>query len=230
VVVAPKIEDPKPAPPVAVEQPKIEEAAPPPIEKPILPTTPLGKPAETVVEIVPETKPAPVQETTPPIQETTPVVVQPTVVPTATSDLAILGSFTDFSRKLEESSLAVCERFRLDGAVFDPLVWQLTPRIIGPLDKLVSQLKIYPSLQIEISAHTEALGVDEDNLRISESRINTVLDYMVKEGIAKERILAKGCGETMPVNHCRNGTNCSFEEHLANQRIEVKVLALDGKG
>jgi hypothetical protein len=33
----------------------------------------------------------------------------------------------------------------------------------------------------------------------------------------------------MPLNHCRNGTTCSMDEHLLNQRIEVKVLALDGK-
>ena len=56
-----------------------------------------------------------------------------------------------------------------------------------------------------------------------------MLDYLLREGIAKQRILVKGCGETMPVNHCRNGETCSMDEHMVNHRLEVKVLAVDGK-
>jgi outer membrane protein OmpA-like peptidoglycan-associated protein len=140
-----------------------------------------------------------------------------------------LGSFLDFSRKLDEGVVVVGERFQLDGAVYDPTVWQLTPRITGPLDKLISQLKIYPSVKIEIGSHTETLGVDQENLTISENRANTIMDYMLREGIARERITAKGFGETMPINHCHNGTPCNIEEHLVNQRLEIKVLSQDGK-
>ena len=70
-----------------------------------------------------------------------------------------IGSLHDFSRKLDNGNLAVGERFRLDGAVFDPGVWQLTPSIIGPRNQLVALLKNYPSLQVEISAQTKALGM-----------------------------------------------------------------------
>ncbi|MBI1226335.1 MAG: OmpA family protein [Bacteroidetes bacterium] len=169
------------------------------------------------------------QTTSVPIQVEIPIVQHTIPNPAPVADLNQLGSFLDFSRKLEEGNLVIGEHFRLDGAIYDPGVWQLTPRITGALDKLISQLKIYPSLQIEISSHTETLGVDEDNLHISENRASMVLDYLLREGISKERIVAKGCGETMPINHCRNGVTCSMEEHLVNQRLEVKVLALDGK-
>ena len=140
-----------------------------------------------------------------------------------------IAPFLDLTKKLEEGNLVAGTRFRLDGATYDPLVWQLTPRVTVMLDRLVAQMKIYPSLQIEISAHTESLGVDEDNLRLSQNRVETVLEYMVREGIDGQRIIAKGCGESMPLNHCRNGVNCSMAEYLINQRLEVKVLALDGK-
>lgn len=206
-------------PPTTIEEPVVEITATP-VESPILPPTPTEeeKTNKTVVE-------------TPsvPIQVEMPIALHQTPPPVPLADLGQLGSFLDFSSKLDEGNLVIGERFRLDGAVYDPAVWQLTPRITGPLDKLISQLKIYPSLQIEISSHTEALGLDEDNLRTSENRAGTVVDYMLRAGIASERILAKGCGETLPLNQCRNGVICSLEEHMVNQRLEVKVLALDGK-
>ncbi|MCU0345599.1 MAG: OmpA family protein [Saprospiraceae bacterium] len=207
---------PQPAPVEVVAAPKIEEPVAVPAEKPVLPKAEKieEKPVRNEVAGLPKTAPAPPTEG---------------VKTPAVADVSVLNPFVDLGIKLDEGSAAIGERFRLDGATFDPKVWQLTPRITAPLDKLVSQMKIHPSLQIEISAHTEALGVDEENLRLSEDRANTVLDYLVREGIAKGRIMAKGCGETMPLNHCRNGTTCSMDEHLLNQRIEVKVLALDGK-
>ncbi len=204
----------------AIQQPKAAE--------PILPSAkPMENPAEPVVDTTPQGIPTtPMQDPFAPNLE--PVPVAQTGQP-EDSYITQLGGFADFSRKLGNGSLAVGERFRLDGAVFDPGIWQLTPRVISPLNQLVSLLKNNRSLQVEISTHTEALGVDEDNLRVSESRASTVLDYLLREGIAKHRIMAKGCGETMPVNHCRNGETCSMDEHMLNHRIEVKVLALDGK-
>ncbi len=208
----------------AEEKPRVEIAAPS-IEKPILPPAPPTEEVKKEVVKIATTVEAP----TTPILVEMPIATHQTPAVNASTYMAQLGSLLDFSKKLDEGSLVVGEHFRLDGAVYDPGVWQLTPRVTGAVDKLVSQLKIYPSLQIEISSHTEALGVDEDNLRISENRARTIVDYLMREGIAKERILAKGCGETMPLNQCRNGTTCNMEEHLFNQRIEVKVLALDGK-
>lgn len=213
---APVVETvPPPAPaPVKMEEPKVE------------------KPAETVVEKPVEifkANPKPVQpeEAVASVQEPQPVAPEPSkAAPEETVQLAMLH---DFSSELENGSLAIGERFRLDGAIYDPRVWQLTPRIATPLDRLIGQLKTYPSVQIEISSHTEALGVDAENLRLSTNRVEMVVDYMLREGIDKNRIIAKGCGETMPLNHCRNGVNCSMAEHLFNQRLEIKVLAVDGK-
>ncbi len=226
VPVSPKLEE-KQAEPVAETPPSSLQKQK--AQEPVLPKeTKQEKPTEPIVETAPKSIETPIVKDEPfaPKQGTEPVAQ---VGEAEQSFLSQLGGFADFSRKLDNGSLAVGERFRLDGAVFDPGIWQLTPRIISPLNKLVALLKNNPSLQVEISAHTEALGVDEANLSISESRAGTILDYLLREGIAKQRIMAKGCGETMPVNHCRNGETCSMDEHMVNHRIEVKVLALDGK-
>ncbi len=208
------------------QAPKAKEPSPSPMQKPKDPSPVL--PSATI-------KPAPVEEVVvkKPVED--PFAPTETIKPTQSNNqpeqtyIAELGALGDFSRKLSNNSLTAGERFRLDGAAFDVGVWQLTPRIISPLNQLVALLKTYPSLQVEISTHTEALGVDEYNLRISESRAASILDYLLREGIAQRRIMTKGCGETMPLNHCRNGETCSMDEHMFNHRIEVKVLALDGK-
>ncbi len=203
-----------------------EKAEVTPVKTPVLPEAENTAPATQPVEAPPHEEEKAPQPTT---AREVPVPQAPAQPSEPARNLDQLGSFLDFSRKLDEGALVVGERFQLDGAVYDPTVWQLTPRITGPLDKLISQLKIYPSVKIEIGSHTETLGVDQENLTISENRASTILDYMLREGIARERITAKGFGETMPINHCHNGTPCSIEEHLVNQRLEIKVLSQDGK-
>ncbi|MCC6722935.1 MAG: PD40 domain-containing protein [Saprospiraceae bacterium] len=240
VVETKKIELPIATPPPA----KVEESPVQSVQKPQSqpvaveePTPKTHQKSEELKPVAPaETDKGPASEVVPPTTQSkdpfapTEVAEQkPKTLEPGKSYINQLGSFVDLSSKLDDGSLALGERFRLDGAVFDPNVWQLTPRVINPLNKLANLLKNYPSLQVEISAHTEALGVDETNLQISESRAGTILDYLVREGIDKRRILTKGCGETMPLNHCRNGETCSMDEHMLNHRIEVKVLAVDGK-
>ncbi|MBI5917296.1 MAG: PD40 domain-containing protein [Bacteroidetes bacterium] len=228
----------EPAPAEVIAEPeKPAEMAPAPVVEKVQPPAPapakmeepkVEKPAEAVVEKPVETakpKPKPVQ----PEEAVANIREMPPVVPAPAQEMVQLTTLHDFSSKLEDGSLAIGERFRLDGAIYDPGVWQLTPRIIAPLDRLVGQMKANLSIQIEISSHTEALGVDAENLRLSTNRVEMVADYLLREGIDKNRIVAKGCGETMPLNHCRNGANCSMAEHLFNQRLEIKVLAVDGK-
>lgn len=156
----------------------------------------------------------------PPIAENEPIAnaTEKVVVP--------LPSFGDFNQKLVEGTLRPGDHFRLDGAIYDPNIWQLTPRVSSRLDALADHLKRFPSLEVELGFHTEALGIDEDNQKLSENRAAMALDYLLKEGIAQNRISAIGYGESMPLNHCRNGVTCSLDEHLFNQRIEVKILAV----
>lgn len=89
------------------------------------------------------------------------------------------------------------------------------------LRKLIVFMQDNPSLRIELSAHTDARGSDVHNLKLSQARAQSVVNYLIRNGIGKDRMVAKGYGETRPVNKC---VNCSEEEHQQNRRTEIKVL------
>ena len=82
------------------------------------------------------------------------------------------------------------------------------------------------SIRIEIGSHTDSQGSDEANLKISEQRAKAIYDYLVSNGISRNRLLAKGYGESQLINHCKDGVNCSEEEHRQNRRTVFKVLGL----
>jgi len=73
---------------------------------------------------------------------------------------------------------------------------------------------------IEISGHTDDVGDDASNLTLSQQRAESVRNYLIKKGIAANRVVAKGYGETMPVT-----TGTSDEARQKNRRTEVKILS-----
>ncbi|HFA48200.1 MAG TPA: hypothetical protein ENJ95_04190 [Bacteroidetes bacterium] len=141
--------------------------------------------------------------------------------PTTTNNLPTFGEFIS---NAGENVLRTGQVYRINGATFDPNIWQLTLPISKKLDQLVAVMRRYPNLQIELGAHTESLGIAAQNLELSQNRADMAVEYIVKEGISADRIKGVGYGETVPLNHCQDGVTCSMEEHLFNQRFEVKVV------
>ncbi len=92
------------------------------------------------------------------------------------------------------------------------------------LDELVRTMRDNPTLEIELSSHTDSRGSDTYNLTLSQRRAQAAVDYLVRRGIARERMQAKGYGESRLVNQCTNGVHCTPAEHQANRRTEVTVL------
>jgi outer membrane protein OmpA-like peptidoglycan-associated protein len=85
-------------------------------------------------------------------------------------------------------------------------------------------LKKYPSLVIEMRSHTDSRSSSEFNQELSDNRARAVVEYLVKKGIGAERMIAHGYGETMLVNGCADGVDCSEQKHQLNRRTEFKVL------
>ncbi len=137
-----------------------------------------------------------------------------------------LANLKELDRKLAAGERPVEERFRVERAVFDPNIWQLTPGISMALDQLVELMHTYPSLTIELGAHTEAVGQEQINLILSQNRAGIAADYLIREGINSGRIVTKAYGQTMLLNECFEESDCSRAEHLVNQRLEVKVTGL----
>lgn len=79
-------------------------------------------------------------------------------------------------------------------------------------------------LTIEISSHTDSRGNDAYNLVLSQKRAEAVVDYLVKQGVDKTNIVAKGYGESRLINRCSDDIDCTAAEHQANRRTEVKVI------
>lgn len=92
------------------------------------------------------------------------------------------------------------------------------------LNELVRTMRDNPTLEIELGSHTDSRGVDIYNLDLSQRRAKSVVNYLVSRGIARERMVAKGYGETQLINKCSNGVACTVEEHQANRRTEFKIL------
>ena len=74
-------------------------------------------------------------------------------------------------------------------------------------------------MKIEISGHTDAVGADSDNLTLSNNRANAVMNYLLGKGIAKDRLSAKGYGETKFI-----ATNDTDEGKQLNRRVEFVIL------
>jgi outer membrane protein OmpA-like peptidoglycan-associated protein len=87
----------------------------------------------------------------------------------------------------------------IEGVEYDFNSATLRPKSLEILDKIVDLLKLNDNLSIELSSHTDSRGNDEYNLRLSQARAQSCVDYMISKGIAKNRIVARGYGETKPI-------------------------------
>jgi outer membrane protein OmpA-like peptidoglycan-associated protein/tetratricopeptide (TPR) repeat protein len=96
----------------------------------------------------------------------------------------------------------------------------------GELNKLVSLMRRYPAMRIELRAHTDSRGDTDYNQCLSRCRARAAQLYLIKRGISKDRIEATGYGETMPVNGCTDGVECSEQQHQQNRRTEFRVIQL----
>ena len=103
----------------------------------------------------------------------------------------------------------------------------IRPDAAVELNKLVSTMIKYPNLKIELRSHTDSRGSDSYNMRLSDNRAKAAVEYLVSKGIDASRMVAKGYGESILTNQCRNGINCSNQEHQANRRTEFKILSVD---
>jgi len=87
------------------------------------------------------------------------------------------------------------------------------------LDKVARMLKATPSMQVELSAHTDAVGGYSENLKLSEDRAFAAKQYLMSKGIAADRVISKGYGETTPI-----GDNKTEIGRQQNRRVEFRIL------
>ena len=120
--------------------------------------------------------------------------------------------------------IVIDKAIKVENIYYDLGKWDIRPDAARELDKLAALLDDNPTIEIELSSHTDSRGGDAFNLNLSDKRANSAAEYIVSQGIAAHRVKSKGYGEISLINRCANGVNCSAEEHQANRRTEFKVL------
>ncbi len=91
-------------------------------------------------------------------------------------------------------------------------------------DNLLKLMRDKPNLNIELNSHTDSRGDDSYNMALSQQRAQSVVNYLVSQGIARERLLAKGYGESRLKNICSNGVPCTEAMHKENRRTEFRII------
>ena len=113
---------------------------------------------------------------------------------------------------------------QLEKIYFDFDKWEIRPDAAKILNTLVGLLKKYPYMEIEVSAHTDARGSNEYNLELSKKRAASTLEYLVSQGIDRNRLKSIGYGEEQPLNECIQEGICTDEEYDRNRRCEFTLL------
>ena len=93
------------------------------------------------------------------------------------------------------------------------------------LDKLLQFLNDNSGAKVELTSHTDSRGSDDYNMKLSNARAKSVVDYLVRNGVERSRLEAKGMGESKILNRCFDEVPCSDQEHLQNRRTEMKVIS-----
>lgn len=101
--------------------------------------------------------------------------------------------------------------------------WNLRKESMGSLNRLVQLLKANPELAVQINSHTDTRGGENYNLKLSRNRAQSVVNYLVQNGIDESRLIAKGWGKSMPLI----AGAIYEEEHEINRRTTFKVINYD---
>lgn len=147
-----------------------------------------------------------------------------------------LGYFADASsvdtRKITQSTILLrdfylntisSEEIAIPGIQYDYNKATLRPKSKEILDLVVEYFELNDNLVIELRAHTDNRGNDEYNMKLSEARAQSVVDYLIENNIHKDRLISVGMGETDPIVKDAK----TEDEHQKNRRTAFKVVGQD---
>lgn len=106
----------------------------------------------------------------------------------------------------------------MSDVLFDTGKYTLRPLAREKLAKVAGIVSGHPGLRLDVEGHTDSVGSDEMNQKLSENRGSAVRDYLTKEGIASSSVTSKGFGESQPV-----ATNDSAKGRQENRRVELVI-------
>ncbi|MCH2021776.1 MAG: OmpA family protein [Saprospiraceae bacterium] len=123
-----------------------------------------------------------------------------------------------------ETTIDKGDVIELKSIYYDYDKWNIRPDAANDLKDLVIIMKRNPSMEIELSSHTDSRGSASYNQELSRKRASTVKEYLLFRGIKSNRIVATGYGEDRLKNTCKI---CSEANHQENRRTEVLITRMD---
>ena len=106
----------------------------------------------------------------------------------------------------------------LDDVLFDFDKSNVKPEAAAILDRLVAFMNENKDKKASLSGHTDNIGTEAYNQRLSERRVSAVQGYIVKKGVESSRVSGQGFGESKPI-----ADNKTREGRSKNRRVEIKV-------
>ncbi len=131
--------------------------------------------------------------------------------------------FIDFEMCVNPCGQAI----KLDNIIFNLDKWDILPAARPDLDYVVKLMQDNPTIKVEMSSHTDSRGSNQYNQELSQKRAQSTVDYLMTKGITRDRLIARGAGESELLNRCADGVQCSENEHTINRRTEFKVVCIN---
>ncbi len=135
-------------------------------------------------------------------------------------DLVPVGASKLVTKDLVIAPVEVGVSIKINNIFFETGKSTLKPASFPELERLVKFLTSSPSIKVEIDGHTDNVGKPAANLKLSQSRADAVVDYLMKHGITPDRLASKGFGMTKPV-----ATNKTKLGKSLNRRVEFTILS-----
>jgi outer membrane protein OmpA-like peptidoglycan-associated protein len=102
--------------------------------------------------------------------------------------------------------------------------WFIRQESERELNRVLGFMQENPDAIVEIGSHTDARAPFDYNIRLSQRRAQSVVDWLIAHGIKKNKLQAKGYGETKTVNGCTDNVTCTEYEHQRNRRTTFRVI------
>ena len=135
-------------------------------------------------------------------------------------DLPATADFQEVEKNIELKKIDVGKSIVLRNIFFDFDKATIRSESANELDRLIKLLTDNPTLRIELGSHTDSKGSDDYNMKLSQQRSQSVVNYLIGKGIATARLEAKGYGETVPI-----ASNDTDDGRQQNRRTEFKILS-----
>jgi len=108
--------------------------------------------------------------------------------------------------------------------LFDLNKSNIRPDAALELSKILDVMQQNPNIKIDIRSHTDSRQTSIYNQKLSERRAQSTMSWLIKNGIDKSRLTAKGYGESKLLNKCSDGVKCTELEHQVNRRSEFIIV------